>query len=285
MAQITSSMVKELREMTGSAMMDCKKALVETSGDIEAAKELLRKKGQTIANKKSSRETKEGAISIFLNEEQTESALIKVACETDFVAINDKFKEFIASLSSQALETGTDDFMEKKTSKGLIKDQITNAIAELGENIVFLEGEKWESSANSIIGSYTHTNGKIGVMVEVGSASALENKDELKVLAKDIAMHIAASQVLAIREEDIDPAALEKERLFLIEQAKESGKPQEIAEKMVVGRMKKYKKEICLLEQPFVKNGELTIAKLLAAKQTELGVQQLEVKRFFKSSF
>lgn len=283
MAQITAAMVKELREITGAAMMDCKKALVETNADMEAAKELLRKKGQLIADKKSSRETKEGAITITTNEAQTESALLKIACETDFVAINDKFKDFLSTMSSIALEKGVDEFMEKSTSEGAVKDLFTNAIAELGENIVFLEGEKWQTDGNAIIGSYTHTNGKIGVMLELKSSS-MDPKDELKIVAKDIAMHIAASNVQAIRVEDLVPEIVEKEKAFLIDQAKDSGKPMEIIEKMVNGRLQKFKKEICLLEQPFVKNPDLTIGKLLAEKSKELGVQ-LQIDRFYKSQF
>lgn len=137
--KITASMVKELREITGAGMMDCKKALNECKGDLETAKEFLRKKGQAIANKKSSRDTKEGAISISLNDEKA-AALVKIACETDFVAINDKFKEFISKISDQALEVGVDNFMEQTSGVGLIKDQFIEAISTLGENIVYLDG-------------------------------------------------------------------------------------------------------------------------------------------------
>jgi elongation factor Ts len=278
---ITASMVKELREITGAGMMDCKKALSESNGDMATAKELLRKKGQAIANKKSSRETKEGAISICV--EGNRAVLLKIACETDFVAINDQFKSFIERMAEQALETGTDDFMEKTSSVGPVKDQFIEAISKLGENIVFLGGQFWEASENSVISSYTHTNSKIGVMVEL-QADKPADVDQVKAVAKDIAMHIAASNVEAIAEEDLDPAVVEKERLFLIDQAKESGKPNAIIEKMVAGRLVKYKREICLLYQGFVKDPERTIEQYLADTGKAIGVR-LSVKRFYKESF
>jgi elongation factor Ts len=278
---ITAIMVKELREITGAGMMDCKKALGESNGDIEAAKELLRKKGQAIANKKSSRETKEGAISIRVKENR--AVLLKIACETDFVAINDKFKEFISKMAEQALETGTEGFLEKRSSEGVIKDQFVEAISKLGENIVFLGGEFWEAAENSVIGSYTHTNSKIGVMVEL-QADKMVNIDRVNQVAKDIAMHIAASNVAAIAEDDLDPEVIEKERLFLIDQAKDSGKPTAIIEKMVAGRLVKYKREVCLLYQPYVKDPERTIEQYLADSGKELGLRLL-VKRFYKESF
>jgi elongation factor Ts len=278
---ITASMVKELREITGAGMMDCKKALSESNGDMATAKALLRKKGQAIANKKSSRETKEGAISICV--EGNRAVLLKIACETDFVAINDQFKSFIERMAEQALETGTDDFMEKTSSVGPVKDQFIEAISKLGENIVFLGGQFWEASENSVISSYTHTNSKIGVMVEL-QADKPADVDQVKAVAKDIAMHIAASNVEAIAEEDLDPAVVEKERLFLIDQAKESGKPNAIIEKMVAGRLVKYKREICLLYQGFVKDPERTIEQYLADTGKAIGVR-LSVKRFYKESF
>jgi len=275
-------MVKELREITGAGMMDCKKALNECKGDLETAKEFLRKKGQAIANKKSSRDTKEGAISISLNDEKA-AALVKIACETDFVAINDKFKEFISKISDQALEVGVDNFMEQTSGVGLIKDQFIEAISTLGENIVYLDGQCWQAAASCFINAYTHTNNKIGVLVELEAEQAT-NKEKIMSIAKDIAMHIAASQVKAISEGDLDPAVLEKERKFLTEQAKESGKPDNIIEKMVVGRLNKFKKEVCLLEQNFVKDPEKTIAQYLSDSGKEAGTT-LIVKRFHKEMF
>lgn len=275
MANITASMVKELREMTGAGLMDAKKALVECEGDFEAAKEFLRKKGQATANKKSSRETKEGAISISV--EGTKAACAKVACETDFVARNDQFKAFIKDVSDCGVKVGLDNFMEKDG----VKELFVNAISKLGENIVYVDGVNWDVDATSSVGSYVHSNGKIGVMVEISSDKS-ENSEKVVALAKDISMHIAASQVEALSEADLDPAVLDKERAFLIDQAKESGKPENIIEKMVEGRMAKFKKEICLLDQSFVKNPELTIAKLVEGVGKEIGCS-LAVKQFYKS--
>ncbi|MBT4527375.1 MAG: translation elongation factor Ts [Deltaproteobacteria bacterium] len=281
MAQITASMVKELREMTAAAMMDCKKALTECDGEMEAAKELLRKKGQAIATKKASRETKEGAIAIY--SETDKAGLVKMACETDFVAINDQFKSFIGVLAKHISEVGADNFTEKSTDQGTIKEIIIEAVAKLGENIVFIEGIDWKTEGNSVIGSYVHSNGKIGTLVEL-TADGDADKEKLTIVARDIAMHIAASNVEAIREEDLDPQVVEKEKNFLIDQAKESGKPDNIIEKMVEGRIKKYKKEICLLYQSFVKNPEQTIEDLLLDSGKTLGAK-LDVKRYFKTQF
>ncbi len=279
--KITASLVKELREITGAGMMDCKKALTECEGDLEAAKEYLRKKGQAIANKKSSRETSEGAISICLKDKK--ATLVKIACETDFVAINDKFKDFIASIAEQAVETGVDNFLDKTSSSGSIKDQFVDAISKLGENIVYMDGQHWEVSGNSIIGAYTHTNSKIGVLVELESDQPVD-QEEMRTVAKDISMHIAASQVEAVSEDNLDPAVVEKEKNFLIEQAKESGKPENIIEKMVRGRLIKFKKEVCLLDQNFVKDPEKTITQHLADSGKEIGCT-LAVKRFYKEQF
>lgn len=278
---ISAAMVKELREITGAGLMDCKKALVECNGDMEASKELLRKKGQSIANKKSSRETKEGAIAICIKDKKV--SLIKIACETDFVAINDKFKDFINSIAEQATEVGVTDLMEKTTSVGSIKEQFVETISKLGENIVFLKGQYWEETDDSVINSYTHTNNKIGVLVELKVGPSAD-KERVKDVAKNIAMHIAASNVEAVSEDDLDPAVVEKEKKFLIEQAQESGKPENIIEKMVAGRMIKFKKEICLLYQKYVKDPDKTIEQYIADSSKEVG-SELSVSRFFKEIF
>jgi len=278
---ITAAMVKELREVTGGGLMACKKALVECNGDMEDSKELLRKKGQSIANKKSSRETKEGAIAICIKDKK--AALIKIACETDFVAINDKFKDFIKDIAEQAIETGVTNLTEQTSSKGSIKEQFVDTISKLGENIVFLDGQYWEEGDDSVINSYTHTNNKIAVLVDlkiIGSA----DKEKVKDVARNIAMHIAASNVEAISEDDLDAAVVEKEKKFLIEQAQESGKPDNIIEKMVEGRLVKYKKEICLLYQNYVKDPDKTIEQYIADSAKEVGAE-LSVNRFYKEKF
>ena len=281
MTTITAAMVKELREITSGAMMDCKKALTECDGDMEAAKEFLRKKGQASADKKSSRETTEGSIAVATA--PGKAALIKIACETDFVAINDDFQAFIGGLCEQAMETGVENFADQTSSKGSIKEQFVEAIAKMGENISFTEGASWDVAENAVVGAYTHAKGKIGVLLELTADKAVDT-DKATVLAKDVAMHIAACHVEAISSDDLDPAAIEKERAFLIDQAKESGKPDNIIEKMVEGRIQKFKKEICLLDQSFVKEPDRTISKLLEEQGKALGVG-FKVTRFFKSNF
>lgn len=281
MSNITAAMVKELREITGAGMMDCKKALTECSGDFEAAKEFLRKKGQAIANKKSSRETKEG--SVYIAEAENKVALIKIACETDFVAKNDQFKAFLKQIADQALELGGENFEEKTGSQGPIREQFVEAISKMGENMVLVETVVWEAAEGCVIGTYTHTNSKIGVMVELHSENEVDTS-ALKDIARNIAMHIAASQVEAIEENDLNPEVIEKERTFLIDQAKDSGKPENIIEKMVEGRLKKFKKEICLLYQNYVKEPEKTIEQYLADAGRENN-SKFTVKRFYKSQF
>ncbi len=281
MSNISASMVKELREITGAGLMDCKRALVECNGDFEESKELLRKKGQAIANKKSSRETKEG--SICIRESGSKTVMVKIACETDFVAKNDNFMKFMGNIAEQVAEVGADNFMEKSTASGSIKEQFVEIISKLGENIVFLTGIDWEETGNSVVGAYTHTNSKIGVIVEVEADQSVD-KEKQKEIARNIAMHIAASQVEAIDEGDLKPEVIEKERKFLIDQAKESGKPDNIIEKMVEGRLKKFKKDICLLYQNYVKDPDKTIEQYVAASGTEIGAK-LIVKRFCKEQF
>ncbi|MDH5560294.1 MAG: translation elongation factor Ts [Deltaproteobacteria bacterium] len=281
MTAITASMVKELREITGAAMMDCKKALTECDGDLEESKEFLRKKGQSIANKKSSRETKEGAICIEQDGEKV--TLVKIACETDFVARNENFTSFIQSIAKQNIEVEGEDLMEKTASGGPIKEQFIEAISKMGENIVYVEGVYWKAESGSQIGAYTHSNGKIGVLVELAAKDA-KDTEKAKSLAKDIAMHIAATQVESISENDLDPSVIQKEKDFLIDQAKDSGKPMNIIEKMVEGRLKKFKKEICLMDQPFVKEPDKTIAQIIKDAAGDIG-ESASVRRFYKSSF
>ena len=275
MATITAAMVKDLREMTGAAMMDCKKALDETSGDMEAAKEFLRKKGQASADKKSSRETKEGAIAVY--SDGAKAGLVKLACETDFVAINDSFQAFVGSLAQKASAgvQSTEGFAES------VKSDLVGAIAKMGENMVVLQAEGWKTQSG-VIGTYIHGKGKIGVLVELSLGGA--NKAKAIEVAKEIAMHIAACQVEAVSEKDLDPKVLEKEKAFLIDQAKDSGKPMEILEKMVEGRLKKFKKEICLMDQNFVKEPDKSVAAWLEGQSKTAG-GTLSVVRFLKSSF
>lgn len=282
MAQITAKMVKELREISGVGMMDCKKALTESDGDFDAAKELLRKRGQAKALKKSSRETTEGSIGYFVADDSKSGALVKVACETDFVAKNENFQKVLAQLATQANSNGSDGFLEQSLvdGEGTVQDLFHKSIGELGENIQFLDAKK-SSVETGVVGSYIHTTGKVGTLVALSTDKDYAGS-ELNDLAKDIAMHVAATPAEAIDESGIDPDVLEKEKKVLVAQAKESGKPDNIIEKMIVGRMNKFKKEICILSQPFVKNPDKTISALLedASKATGVSVTMTDFAKF-----
>ncbi len=255
---ITASMVKELREMTGAGMMDCKKALGETDGDMDAAVEFLRKKGMAGADKKAGRVAAEGVIAIAISDDKKKAAVVEVNCETDFVAKGDEFKGFADEVASIVLATGIVDpeaVLNEKMASGSSIDEVRRGlVAKIGENMVIRRIELVESTGE--IGKYQHGE-KIGVVV------SMEGGNE--TLIKDIAMHIAAANPAAISEAELDAEMVEKERNFQIDQAKDSGKPMEIIEKMIEGRMKKFLKEMTLLGQPFVKDPDQTVEKLLGA--------------------
>ncbi|MBF0287826.1 MAG: translation elongation factor Ts [SAR324 cluster bacterium] len=284
MSNITASMVKELREISGVGMMECKKALVECKGDMEAAKEHLRKTGQAKALKKSSRATKDGGIGMFISEDKSRGALVKIACETDFVAKNEQFQKLLLDLAQQASTQGNNDFLNQSSiqGEGTVQDIVHKAISELGENIQFLEAAS-QSTNSGIVGGYVHMTGKIGVIVTL-EVDQPYGGSELDDLAKDISMHVAATSAEAISEDQISPEILEKEKEILIAQAKESGKPDNIIEKMITGRLNKFKKEVCILSQPFVKNPDQTIKALLedSGKQIE---RKISLTAFAKFQF
>jgi len=258
MAAITAKMVKELRETTGAGMMDCKKALAETDGDMEAAIEFLRKKGMAGADKKAGRIAAEGRIAIAISDDKKKGAIAEVNCETDFVAKGDEFKAFADEVAQIVLERDVVDpeaILNEKIASGLTVDERRRElIAKIGENITIRRIGELETTG--LVGSYQHGE-KIGVIV------AIEGGDE--ALARDVAMHIAATNPQAIDADSLNPEVVEKERAFQIEQAQESGKPMEIIEKMIEGRMRKFLQEITLVGQPFVKDPDQTIEKLLKA--------------------
>jgi elongation factor Ts len=281
---ITAAQVSELRSLTGAGLMDCKKALEESGGNLEAARDWLRKKGIAVAQKKSARETKEGGVAMALSQDKSAGALVRLASETDFVARNEQFKALLSELAGQVLAKGPDDVLAQPALQGggTVNDKITAAIAKLGENLQFMDAARVEVQGG-VIGGYVHSNAKIGVLVALkaeGSADAAK----LEALARDIAMHVAASQVTAVSPEQLSPEQVQKEKEILIAQAAESGKPREIVEKMVQGRLNKYLKEITLLNQPFVKNPEQTVEQLLAEQGKALGAR-LSVERFVKLQF
>ena len=282
---VSPSQVKELRAATGAGMMDCKRALQEADGDMEAARDFLRKKGISIARKKSSRETNEGGIGIVAAGDGKTAAMVQLACETDFVARNDQFGALLHHLAAQTLTGGPENLKEQalEAGQGTVNDLIVEAIGKMGENLQLVNASRIAVDGEGTLGEYVHTNMKIGVLVALGSAKAIPASD-LESLANDLAMHIAASQVSAIHGDDIDPAVIAKEKEIYAGQAKESGKPENIIEKIVQGRLDKFVNEVSLMNQPFVKDPDNTVGQLLAGMGKELGAE-LTVQRFEKFQF
>ena len=256
--EITAALVKELRERTGSGMMECKKSLVETNGDIEAAVELMRKTGLAKADKKADRIAAEGAIVTARSADGKQAVVVEINCETDFVAKGDAFKEFSDAVAACALNNGVSSneaLLAAEISAGLsVEERTKELIAKIGEKISVRRMSRVEAS---VVGAYLHGS-RIGVLVGMEGGS--------EELARDIAMHIAASKPVCISSEQVDPALIEKEKEIFSAQAAESGKPADIIAKMVDGRIAKYLKEITLVGQPFVKDPDTTIEKLLASK-------------------
>jgi len=255
---ITASLVKELRERTGAGMMDCKKALVETNGDADAAAELLRTTGQAKAEKKAGRIAAEGRVEIAIND-AGQAVLMEINCETDFVAKDENFLGFAAAAADLALQTAPADVDALLASDlpggGNLEEARKTLVAKIGENIAV---RRFESlAAQGQIGQYMHGN-RIGVIVDVTGGD-----DELR---KDIAMHIAAAAPICISEADVPADQLERERRILTEQSEQEGKPPEIVAKMVEGRLRKFLAEITLQGQVFVKDPDITVGKLLQQK-------------------
>lgn len=263
---ITASQVKDLREKTGAGMMDCKKVLTETDGDMEKAIELLRERGIAKAAKKSDRIAAEGLVTAFVTDDGKIGAVAEVNAETDFVAKNEEFRTFAADVAKQvALKNPKD--VEELLAQKFIEDEtktvnevLTNKIATIGENMSIRRFERFETTG--LVEKYIHGDGKIGVLVE------LENGDS--ELAKDICMQIAAAKPEYLNKEAVPAERLDKEMEILKAQAMNEGKPEAIAEKMVQGRVQKFYSEICLVEQEFVKNPDQKIKDLLASKNAKV---------------
>ena len=272
MAEITAAMVKDLREKSGAGMMDCKKALGEAGGDMDAAMDWLRTKGLAAAAKKSSRTAAEGLVGVEV--QGTKGAAVEVNSETDFVAKNDQFQTFVRDVTSVALELGDDIATIKAAPLGgkTVEEVLTNNIATIGENQTLRRAKKLEVSKGAVV-SYVHNAqapglGKIGVLVALESEAPT---DKLEALGKQLAMHIAAAFPLALNEEDLDPAVIERERAIAQEKASESGKPADIVAKMVDGAIAKYRKENALVSQLFVMDGKTKISDVVAAAAKEAG--------------
>ncbi|MBI3771214.1 MAG: elongation factor Ts [Gammaproteobacteria bacterium] len=270
---ISAAMVKELRERTNAGMMECKKALTETNGDIEAAVELMRKSGAAKADKKAGRIAAEGIIAMEVGAGNKSAVLVEVNSETDFVAKGDDFRGFAAAVAHQVLAGKPADLNAlmalpvEKGSDATIETRRRDLISKIGENVNVRRFARYET--DGVVGAYLHGN-RIGVLVEMKGGDA--------ELAKDIAMHIAASRPVCVSSEQVPAELIAKEKEIFAAQAAESGKPADIIEKMVLGRVAKYLKEVTLLGQPFVKNPEVMVEKLLAEKKaTVLRFERIEV--------
>ena len=266
---VTAQMVKELREATGAGMMDCKKALTEADGNMERAVDILREKGLSKAAKKADRVAAEGLVTINTNADNTVAAIVEVNSETDFVAKNQDFKDFVADVAEMVLEGDVADVeallaSNHKEGKAL-KDVLNDRVATIGEK---LDVRRFERIAtNGKVAGYIHGGGKIGVVVELATDS---NDERVLTLGKDIAMQVAAMNPKYISRDDVDPEYIAHETEVLTQQALNEGKPANIVEKMVVGRLNKELKEVCLVDQVFVKDSELTISKLIAKVAKEV---------------
>lgn len=269
---ITAQLVKELREKTGAGMMDCKKALTETQGDIEKAVEVLREKGLAAAAKKAGRVAAEGIVKTYISEDSKVAGIVELNCETDFVAANEEFVAVanrLALMASKTSVTSIEEFVNEKFNEtSTVQETLTALIAKLGENMAVRRFEKF-SVVNGAIESYIHGGGRIGVVVELNSEST--NTEVLKVVAKDVAMQVAAANPAFLSREDVDQVALDKEKEIYRVQALNEGKPEKIVDKMVIGRIQKYYKEVCLLDQSWVKDGDKSISKYLEEKSKEIG--------------
>ncbi len=261
---ITATMVKELRERTGAGMMECKKMLTETDGDMEAAIDLMRKSGAAKADKKAGRVAADGRVVITLSDDHKEASIVEVNCETDFVAKDDNFINFANAVGARVLADKPADIAALSAlpleSGETVEEVRANLVAKIGENMQVRRFEIISAEAGEV---YAYSHG-----VRIGVAVAMTGADE--ALGKDVAMHIAASRPVCVTEDDVPAETLAKEKEILIAQAEGSGKPMEIIEKMVAGRMRKYLAEITLVGQPFVKDPDQTVGQLLKAAGAEV---------------
>lgn len=286
MAEITAAMVKTLRERTGAGMMECKKALEEAAGDIEKGIEVLRKRGVASAAKKSARSARQGLIAVALAPGRGAGAVLEFNCESDFVARTDEFQNLVNTLAGQALAAGpgvTRDQLLEQTFAGdatqTVAQAITAQIAKVGEN---MQLPRFERIEGGVLGYYIHPGAQLGVLVQAGGVSAaLAANEELEELIRDVAMQVAAADPQFISRDEVTTEVLEKEKEIQRARAKIEGKPDNVIEKMIQGRMSKYFEEVCLLEQPFIKDNSITVTQLLADKSKKLG-EPIQITRFVR---
>jgi elongation factor Ts len=276
MAEITASKVKELRDMTGAGMMDCKQALSECAGDIQKAVDYLRTKGLADLAKKSGRAANEGLVQTHVTADGSVASVVEVNCETDFVARNEEFQGFVAEIAEQvAAAAPTDVAALLALSSGAdpsltVEQALGAAVSKLGENMVISRFARLELGQGGILGTYVHGLGQIGVLVELGSVSG----EEGAVKAKDVAMQVAAASPSWVSRDDVPPDVVEHERAIYAEQAAQTGKPEQVVAKIVDGKLEKFFGQVCLVEQAFVKDDSMTVAGYLG--------EGAEVRRFVR---
>ena len=271
---ITASMVKELREATSVGMMDCKKALVETNGDFDAAVIILRERGAAVAAKRADKEAKEGKVEAIVSSDAQNAAMIEVNCETDFVTRNDDFQVFVAELRDEALNHETGAMAEAITEK------ITDKISSIGEKIQLRRNEKWTVEGTGAITSYIHMGGKVGVLIELECENAATIKNPtFKELAKDLTLHVAAAAPQYLTRDEVPAELIESEKAIFRTQLE--GKPENIIDKILVGKINKFFSQICFIEQGFVKEDKVSITDLVAEKSKEMG-DTLSIKRYVR---
>ena len=267
---VTAALVKELRERTGAGMMDCKKALVETDGDIEKAIDYLREKGIMKAQKKAGRIAAEGLVRVAFGEGNKTASIVEVNSETDFVAKNEEFIEFVEDLAKEVLVKGNmpmEQFMAEPFGEGTVQETLTAKVAKIGENLSIRRFAKVEEDGVVYVG-YIHGGGRIGVIVGIKTDAAA---DEIAAVGKDVAMQVASMNPKFVNEDGVDPEYLENEKKILTEQVLNEGKKPEMVERIVAGKIKKELKEVCLLDQPFVKDGDVSVQQYVANAAKEIG--------------
>lgn len=282
---ITASLVKELRERTGVAMMECKKALTETDGDMDAAIKILRERSGAKAEKKASREANEGIIAAKIEASGKSGVIVEVNCETDFVAKNDNFQAFVGEIADTVLASGATDLEAVlATPKGdeTLDAFIRGKVLEMGENLKLRRFERLTLDGEGAVASYIHLGGKVGVLIEVGAGKAeTVSSDVFQDLVKDLTLHIAATSPAGLKREDIPADLVEAEKDIFRKQMEGQGKPADILEKIIEGKLGKFYSERCLLEQGFVKDPDTTIKALLESKGKELG-DTITINRFVR---
>ncbi|NIP92732.1 MAG: elongation factor Ts [Akkermansiaceae bacterium] len=282
---ITASLVKELRARTNAGMMDCKKALKETDGDIEAAIKHLREKGAIKAAKKADRAAKEGTVAAHIDDDSKHGTLIEVNCETDFVAKNENFQAFVSELVGAVAAAGASDLEAANAvphGDGTIDEFVKAKVIELGENLQFRHVTRFDVEGPGVVAAYIHFGGKVGVLLEVGCGNDdTTGNDTFRELVKDLTLHIAAAAPAGLSRDDIPARLVEAEKDLFRKQMEDSGKPPEILDKIIEGKLGKFYSESCFLEQGFVKDPDTSVGKLIEAKSKELG-DTLTVRRFVR---